>query len=58
MQFAQCIGNCFSPVYGMLLDSGMTYWDACLYTIIPLSVIMLVLSIFIRPDKNSPVRNK
>lgn len=58
MQFAQCLGNCFSPIYGGLIDGGATYWDACLYTIIPLSVIMLVAAFFIRPGKNSPVRDK
>lgn len=58
MQFAQCIGNCFSPIYGGLLDGGASYFDACLYTIIPLSVIMLVVAFFIRPGKNSPVRDK
>ena len=58
MQFAQCLGNCFSPVYGAMLDSGATYWDACLGTIIPLSVIMLVAAFFIRPGKGSPVRRK
>lgn len=44
MQFAQCIGNCFSPVYGAFIDGGSSYFDACLYTIVPLSVVMLVLS--------------
>ena len=51
LQFAQCIGNCFSPIYGGLLDGGSTYLAACLYTIIPLSVIMLICAIFIRPSK-------
>ena len=58
MQFAQCLGNCFSPVYGAMLDGGATYWDACLGTIIPLSVVMLVAAFFIRPGKDSPVRRK
>ena len=53
LQFAQCIGNCFSPVYGSLIDSGMTYWNACLVTIIPLSVIMLICGFLIRPGKDS-----
>ena len=53
LQFAQCIGNCFSPVYGSLIDSGMTYWDACLMTIIPLSIVMLICGFLIRPGKDS-----
>jgi len=53
LQFAQCIGNCFSPIYGGLLDGGATYWEACLYTIVPLAVVMLVCSLFIRPGKDS-----
>ncbi len=55
MQFAQCIGNCFSPIYGTLIDTGMSYWDACLVTIVPLSVVMLILSCLIRPGKQSPL---
>lgn len=58
LQFAQCVGNCFSPIYGGLIDGGATYWDACLMTIVPLSVVMLVAAFFIRPGKNSPVRDK
>lgn len=58
MQFVQCIGNCFSPVYGSLIDGGASFWGACLYTIIPLSIVMLVAAFFIRPGKNSPVRHK
>ncbi|MBQ2682102.1 MAG: MFS transporter [Eggerthellaceae bacterium] len=53
LQFAQCVGNCFSPIYGGLIDSGMTYWNACLVTIIPLSVIMLICGFLIRPGKDS-----
>ena len=58
MQFAQCLGNCFSPVYGAIIDGGATYWEACMTTIIPLSVVMLIAAFFIRPGKNSPVRRK
>lgn len=58
MQFAQCLGNCFSPVYGAIIDSGATYWEACMTTIIPLSVVMLIAAFFIRPGKDSPVRRK
>ncbi|MGI6033195.1 MAG: CynX/NimT family MFS transporter [Coriobacteriales bacterium] len=58
MQFGQCIGNCFSPVYGALIDAGYTYWDACLQTIVPMSVVMLILAFFIRPSKKSPVHDK
>ena len=58
MQFAQCLGNCFSPVYGAIIDSGATYWEACMTTIIPLSVVMLIAAFFIRPGKDSPVRHK
>ena len=53
LQFSQCLGNCFSPIYGAFIDAGFTYWEGCMYTILPLSVIMLVLSFFIRPDKDS-----
>ena len=35
LQFSQCIGNCFSPVYGMLLDGGMSYLEASLVTMHP-----------------------
>lgn len=52
LQFAQCIGNCFSPVYGSLIDGGYSYWTACLYTIVPLSVVMLICAIFINPAKD------
>ena len=56
LQFAQCIGNCFSPVYGGMIDAGYTYWDACLFTIIPLSVVMLIAAIFINPKpKGKPL---
>ncbi len=58
LQFGQCLGNCFSPIYGALLDGGASYWEACLQTIVPLAVVMLVCSIFIRPDKQSPMRDK
>lgn len=58
MQFAQCLGNCFSPVYGAIIDGGATYWEACMTTIIPLSVVMLIAAFFIRPGKDSPVRRK
>ena len=53
LQFAQCIGNCFSPIYGGLIDGGTPYWDACLMTIIPLSVVMLICAFFIHPGKDS-----
>ena len=53
LQFAQCIGNCFSPIYGGLIDAGTPYWDACLTTIVPLSVVMLICAFFIRPGKGS-----
>ena len=49
LQFAQCIGNCFSPIYASFTDAGMSYWDACLHTIVPLSVVMLIAAIFINP---------
>lgn len=58
LQFAQCIGNCFSRVYGGFIDAGVTYWDACLQTIVPLSIIMLIVAFFIRPSKESPLKNK
>ena len=50
LQFAQCIGNCFSPIYGAIIDTGASYWTACLYTIIPLSVVMLICAFFIKPS--------
>ena len=53
LQFAQCVGNCFSPIYGSLIDAGTPYWDACLMTIVPMSVVMLICALFIRPGKNS-----
>ena len=49
LQFSQCIGNCFSPIYGALLDGGMTYLEAAMVTMIPLSVVMLICAFFIRP---------
>ena len=56
LQFAQCIGNCFSPVFGGMIDAGYTYWDACLFTIIPLSVVMLIAAMFINPKpKGKPL---
>lgn len=58
LQFGQCIGNCFSPIYGGLIDGGATYWEACLYTIVPLSAVMLVAAFFIRPGKSSRLRDK
>ena len=51
LQFGQCVGNCFSPIYGALLDSGMSYLDASLVTMIPLSVIMLICGFLIRPKE-------
>lgn len=59
LQFAQCLGNCFSPIYGALIDTGMSYWDACLYTMVPLAVIMIICAFFIRPTggkKNGQVQ--
>lgn len=53
LQFFQCVGNCFSPIYGGLIDGGATYWNACLYTIIPLTVVMLICAFFIRPGKKA-----
>ena len=51
LQFSQCIGNCFSPIYGMLLDGGMSYLEASMVTMIPLSVVMLICAFFIRPKE-------
>lgn len=51
LQFSQCVGNCFSPIYGMLLDGGMSYLEASLVTMVPLSVVMLVCAFFIRPKE-------
>lgn len=58
IQFAQCLGNCFSPVYGALIDRGVGWFDACLYSIIPLSIIALILSFFIKPDEEEKARKK
>ncbi|MGN0960083.1 MAG: hypothetical protein ACI4OC_04990, partial [Coriobacteriales bacterium] len=56
LQFAQCIGNCFSPIYGGLIDAGHSYLEACLFTIIPLSVVMLIAALFINPKpKDKPL---
>ena len=53
LQFMQCIGNCFSPVFGALIDGGIGWFDACLYTIFPMSIVMLILAWFIRPDQSA-----
>ena len=53
LQFLQRIGNCFSPIYGGMIDAGTPYWDACLMTIVPLSVVMLICAFFIHPGKDS-----
>ena len=53
LQFAQCIGNCFSPIFGAFIDGGSSYLSACLYTIVPLSIVMLICALFINP-KPSP----
>lgn len=54
MQFAQCLGNCFSPVFGALIDAQMGYWGACLVSIVPLSIVMLVSSLLIRIGGEKP----
>ena len=39
-----------------MIDAGYTYWDACLFTIIPLSVVMLIAAVFINPKpKGKPL---
>ncbi len=53
MQFCQCCGQMLAPVYGMCLDSGMSWAMAGYVTVVPLSVIALVLSFFIKPGKKS-----
>jgi hypothetical protein len=42
-----------APVYGMCLDSGMSWAMAGFVTVVPLSVIALILSFFIKPGKKS-----
>lgn len=51
LQFSQCIGNCFSPIFGALLDGGMNYLEAAMTTMIPLSIVMLICAFFIRPKE-------
>ena len=49
MQFTQCCGQMLAPVYGLCLDSGLGWMGSACATVIPLSVIALVLSFFIKP---------
>ncbi len=52
MQFSQCLGTMGSPIFGALLDSGLSYNTAGLVLLVPLTAIALVLSFFIRPGKD------
>ena len=49
MQFTQCFGQMLAPVYGACLDAGLGWMGSAWATVIPLSVIALVLSFFIKP---------
>ncbi len=49
MQFTQCFGQMLAPVYGACLDSGLGWIGSAWGTVIPLSVIALILSFFIKP---------
>lgn len=49
MQFTQCFGQMLAPVYGACLDSGIGWIAAAWVTVIPLSVVALILSFFIKP---------
>lgn len=49
MQFTQCFGQMMAPVYGACLDSGLGWIGSAWGTVIPLSVIALILSFFIKP---------
>ena len=55
MQFTQCFGQMLAPVYGACLDAGLGWMGSAWATVIPLSVIALVLSFFIKPGgKTAP----
>ena len=65
MQFTQCFGQMLAPVYGACLDAGLGWVGTAWVTVIPLSVIALIVSFFIRPggktapgepDEDKPVR--
>lgn len=49
MQFTQCFGQMLAPVYGACLDAGLGWMGSAWATVIPLSVIALVISFFIKP---------
>lgn len=49
MQFTQCFGQMLAPVYGACLDAGLGWMGSAWATVIPLSVVALVLSFFIKP---------
>lgn len=51
MQFMQCCGQMLAPVYGACLDAGLGWMTTALVTVVPLSIIALVLSFFIKPGK-------
>lgn len=65
MQFTQCFGQMLAPVYGACLDAGLGWVGTAWVTVIPLSVIALIVSFFIKPggktapgepDEDKPVR--
>ena len=55
MQFTQCFGQMLAPVYGACLDAGLGWIGTAWVTVIPLSVVALILSFFIKPGgKTAP----
>lgn len=55
MQFTQCFGQMLAPVYGACLDAGLGWIGSAWVTVIPLSVVALIISFFIKPGgKTAP----
>ena len=49
MQFTQCFGQMLAPIYGACLDAGLGWVSTAWVTVIPLSIVALLLSFFIKP---------
>ncbi len=49
MQFTQCFGQMMAPLFGACLDAGLGWVGASFATAIPLSVVALIISFFIKP---------
>ncbi|MDR1713976.1 MAG: MFS transporter [Coriobacteriales bacterium] len=52
MQFTQCVGTVMAPIFGLALNSTHSWGTAALYVLMPLSIVALLLSFFIRADKS------